>query len=72
MYSRPSNNFWPRLILIPITEFIQTPSPSLQVVGMVDAYTMTSQVALHILATDNFTDQFGVKRCVCTCIVGVV
>ncbi|XP_064383731.1 major vault protein-like [Halichondria panicea] len=33
-----------------------------EVVGMVDAYTMTSQVALHILATDNFTDQFGVKR----------
>ncbi len=31
---------------------------------MVDAYTMTSQIALHILATDNFTDQFGIKRCV--------
>ena len=31
---------------------------------MVEAYTMTPQVALHIKALDNFTDQFGIKRSV--------
>lgn len=41
----------------------------MQVVGIEEAVTMTSLVALHLKAEDNFTDQFGVKRCgVCACV----
>ncbi len=29
---------------------------------MVEAYTLTPKVALHIRAVDSFTDQFGTKR----------
>ena len=39
-----------------------------QVVDKVEAYTLTPKVALHIMAHDNYTDQFGVKRYVCVCV----
>ncbi len=29
---------------------------------------MTPLVALHLKAEENFTDQFGMKRCVCVCV----
>ena len=29
-----------------------------------NSYTLTSKVALHIHATDNYTDQFGSRRCI--------
>ena len=37
-------------------------SCGVQVVGIVEAYTLGPKVALHIKAEDNYSDQFAIQR----------
>jgi len=39
----------------------------LQIVDRVEATTLSAKVALHVRALSNYTDIFGIDRCVCVC-----